>query len=266
MEVQGRTVLITGGTSGIGLELAKQFIAMGNTVVVTGRDSTKMEQVADSFPQLHVIQCDVTDTAAIDRLVQEVTARHPDLSLLINNAGIMRERDILATSADRSGLTLEVETNLNGPIHMTAAFLPLLRRQPTAAVMNVSSGIAFLPMPASPVYSAAKAGLHAWSVALRLQLASTNVKVFELAPPLTKTPLGTDTFDPEVIRGIPFMSPKKVAVRAIEGIRRNRFEIRPGMSNVMKLVGRLAPNALVDAMLKSTVVRMREVSAKTAVH
>lgn len=264
MKITGSTILITGGTSGIGLEFAKKFLALGNAVVVTGRDQSKLDAAAKALPGLQTIRSDVTDMDAITHLVEQVTNRFPKLNMLVNNAGIMKELDVLESEPSLRDLTSEVETNLNGPIRMAGAFLPLLQRQADAAIVNVTSGIAFLPMPPSPVYSAAKAGLHAWTLMLRMQLQSTNVRVFEVAPPLTATPLGTDTFHPELMKGIPMMAVERMVAIALKGIDQDRYEIRPGMSNIMKTVGRLAPNWLVANMLNSTLVKMRQYAGKTA--
>lgn len=258
MKITGSTVLITGGTSGIGLEFARQFLALGNTVVVTGRDQARLDAAATALPGIQTIRSDVTDTHAIAQLVDQVSNRFPRLDMLVNNAGIMKGLDVLAPQGDLLSLTSEVETNLNGPIRLVSAFLPLLRRQPSAAIVNVTSGIAFLPMPPSPVYSAAKAGLHAWTMTLRMQLQGTNIRVFEVAPPLTATPLGTDTFHPEVTKGIPVMAVERMVTIALKGIDQGKFEIRPGMSNVMKAVSRIAPNWLVATMLGSTIDKMRQ--------
>nr|WP_314257955.1 SDR family NAD(P)-dependent oxidoreductase [uncultured Devosia sp.] len=258
MKITGSTILITGGTSGIGLEFAKQMLARTNTVIVTGRDQGKLDAAATALPGIQTIRSDVTDTPAIAQLVEQVSNRFPKLNMLVNNAGIMRGVDVLAPQGDLLELTSEVDTNLNGPIRLASAFLPLLLRQPKAAIVNVTSGIAFLPMPPSPVYSAAKAGLHAWTVTLRMQLRSTNVSVFEVAPPLTATPLGTNSLHPEVIKGIPMMAAEQMVSIALKGITQGKLEIRPGMSNLMKIVSRIAPNWMVANMLGSTVDKMRQ--------
>lgn len=258
MKITSSTILITGGTSGIGFEFAKQFLALGNTVIVTGRDQARLEAAAKTLPGLQTIRSDVTDTSAIADLVEQVTNRFPKLNILVNNAGIMKGVDVLKPQGDLLDLTQEVETNLNGPIRLASALLPLLLRQPSAAIVNITSGIAFLPMPPSPVYSAAKAGLHAWTVTLRMQLKSTDVRVFEVAPPLTATPLGTDTFHPEVTRGVPVMAVDRMVAAALKGIDQDKYEIRPGMSNVMKTISRFAPNWLVANMLGPTVDKMRQ--------
>lgn len=258
MKTTGNTILITGGTSGIGLELALQLQACGNTVLVTGRDPLKLEQLRSRHPAFHCFQSDVSDPIAIRALHAEVTRAFPALNMLINNAGIMCKINLQSNGADFTELSREIETNLMGPIRMSKQFLPHLKAQASAAIVNVSSGIAFSPYPISPVYSAAKAGLHAFTTALRVQLKNTNVRVIELAPPSTDTPLN-GAFNPADLKGVPMMKSSDVAKVFMKGLRSDRQEILPGMSKVLKLGSRIAPNLMVkaasgsvDAMLAQT--------------
>jgi uncharacterized oxidoreductase len=255
MKIAGNTILITGGTSGIGLELARQLLPLGNTIIITGRNQEKLDATMVALPGIFGIRSDVSDPDAIARLYADVTAKFPGLNMLINNAGIMREINFHAPPGDLRDLTREIDTNLNGPIRMATQLLPHLKKQQQAAIINISSGLAFLPMPGSAVYCAAKAAIHSFSISLRIQLKRTNVKVFELAPPLTLTPL-VDAFDPQDMKGIPVMAVEKLARLAIRGISRDQLEIRPGMSNLMKFISRLAPNRLLRVMLGTSVDRM----------
>ncbi len=245
MKLTGCTILITGGSSGIGLELATQLQQRGNTVIVTGRNPATLEAARAALPGLHTIQSDVADPAAIDSLYQHVTTEHPALNVLINNAGIMRKINLF--EADPADVTQEITINLTGAIRMTARFIPHLTTRRQAAIVNVSSGLAFLPTPVSPVYCAAKAGLHSFTQSLRVQMKDTRVQVVELAPPLTDTPL-TSVFDPAEYKGVPVMSPARLARRAIAGIEAGRTEIRPGLSNVLKLMSRIAPEFMLNRM------------------
>jgi uncharacterized oxidoreductase len=256
MKLEKRTVLVTGGTSGIGLELAKNFYQRGNAVILTGRDENKLDAVRHALPGVHTFKSDVGDPAAIATLYGDVVSRFPSLDILINNAGIMRQINLHQARSDIKDLTREIDIDLTGPIRMVAQFLPHLKAQESAAIVNVSSGLAFLPAPQWPVYCAAKAGIHSFTISLRAQLKRTNVRVFELAPPLTMTPLATGATDAEDLKGIPIMSAEKLARRALEGMEKDKLEIRPGLSNVMKLTGRLAPNWLLRRMIDPTVARM----------
>jgi uncharacterized oxidoreductase len=142
MRLSGNTILITGGTSGIGLELATRFATLENTVIVTGRSQAKLDAVSTKLPGVHAIQSDVSDPTAITALYEYVTGRFPDLNMLINNAGIMRKINLHGFGSSLLDLTREVEINLDGPIRMTVQFLPQLKAQKAAAIVNVSSGLA----------------------------------------------------------------------------------------------------------------------------
>ena len=239
MQLRQRTILITGGTSGIGLELARQLLARGNTVIVTGRDPQRLADALRQLPGLHGFASDVADAAAIADLHREVLARFPALDVLVNNAGIMRNLD-LARARTLADVTREIDVNLSGPLRMIQQFLPHLRSRGEAAIVNVSSGLAFVPLAISPVYSAAKAALHAYTRALRLQLAGSGVRVVELAPPPVETRLMRAEFEAE-LKGSKGMSTEALARQAIAGIERGRAEIRPGIAGVLKLMSRLAP-------------------------
>ena len=188
MKLSDKTILITGGASGIGLELARQLLPRGNTVLITGRDREKLEAARQALPGLHIFQSDVSDPAAIAALHAEVVARFPALDTLINNAGIMRNLN-LHQARDLADVTREIDINLSGPLLMIQQFLPHLKTRPGALIVNVSSGLAFVPLPVSPVYCATKAALHSYTQSLRVQLQGTGVTVIELAPPGTETAL-----------------------------------------------------------------------------
>lgn len=237
MKLKSDTILITGGTSGIGLEMAKQLISLGNTVIVTGRDISKLKLTKKELPSVHIYQSDVSDSQAICELYSKVTADFPKLNILINNAGIMRAVDFNDTEYDK--ICSEIDINLSGPIRMVQQFLPHLKKQPEAAIVNVSSGLAFITFPKAPVYSAAKAGVHAYTKSLRIQLKNTSVKVFELAPPKTSTPLfNRDNQNDDNNNRLPTMDVPKVVTVAIDSIKKNKLEIQPGLSKMLKLVGR----------------------------
>lgn len=237
MKLKSDTILITGGSSGIGFEMAKQLIALGNTVIVIGRDITKLELTKRELPAVHIYQGDVSDQQSILELYSKVTADFPKLNVLINNAGIMRAVDINNTEYNK--ICSEIDINLSGPIRMVQQFLPHLKKQPEAAIVNVSSGLAFITFPKTPIYSASKSGLHAYTKILRLQLKNTNVKVFELAPPKTSAPLiSRANPNDEKNNRMPAMEVPKVVTVAIDSIKRDKFEILPGLSKILKLAGR----------------------------
>ena len=252
MEMKQRTILITGGTSGIGRELARRLTERGNQVIVTGRDQDKLEEVKRELPGVEIIKSDVADAEAIVELQRTVTTRFPAVDTLINNAGIMRNINLNDTR-DLSDLTREIDINLSGPIRMVQQFLPHLKTRPSALIVNVSSGLAFVPFPLSPVYSATKAGMHAFTQVLRAQLKDTHVTVVELAPPGVETALFRKEF-PE-LKEQKGMDVKVLAQHALEGIEAGSLEIRPGQANLLRVMSRVAPQLAFNQMVKMTRVK-----------
>ena len=188
MHISDNTVFIPGATSGIGLGLALRLQAAGNTVIVGGRRTDLLERIAAEHPGIDTVQIDTTDSASIARAAAELAERHPSLDALITMAGIMEPEDLLdPASIDVAERTVEV--NLLGPIRLVHAFLPALLAQPKATIMTVSSGLAFVPLAATPTYNATKAAIHSFTESLRVQLTKTSVDVVELVPPATQTTL-----------------------------------------------------------------------------
>ncbi len=188
MKTRGNTILITGGTSGIGLGLARKFHELGNKVIVAGRRTQLLDEIAAEHPGIETIALDIADPQSIARAREAVAARHPQLNVLINNAGIQLPENLL----DPGSLPVAedtIATNLLGTIRMVYAFLPLLVDQNDAVVMNVSSALAFVPFPITPTYNATKAALHSFSDSLRVQAADTGVQVIELVPAGVRTTL-----------------------------------------------------------------------------
>ena len=248
-----RTVLITGGTSGIGLELAKQLLRRGNTVIVTGRDQSKLDATSRALPGVHAICSDVSDPTAVLRLQERVTKAFPALDTLVNNAGVMRNLS-LNRPRQLQDLTREIEINLCGPLWMVQQFLPHLKTRTDALIVNVSSGLAFIPLPISPIYSATKAAMHSFTQSLRVQLAGTGITVVELAPPGTETPLFRGEFGRE-LQGQRGMDVAVLVERAISGVEAGRLEIRPGLANILKAMSRIAPNFMLGQLAKMSAVR-----------
>jgi uncharacterized oxidoreductase len=248
MQMTGRTVLITGGTSGIGFELARQLSLRGNTVIITGRDRNKLEVAQRTLTGVSVIESDVSKPEDVGRLYDVLLSQFPKLNVLVNNAGIMRNIK-LDEQSQLADLTTEIDANLKGPMWMIQTFLPLLRQQKDALIVNVSSGLAFVPFPAAPIYSASKAAMHAYTRCLRIQLERSGVSVVELAPPGTETPLFRNEFAEEM-KGEKGMDVKDLVRHAIAGIEAGKSEIRPGLSNVLKIASRVAPHLMFKQMVR----------------
>jgi uncharacterized oxidoreductase len=250
MKISGNTALITGGASGIGFELAAALLARGNRVIITGRNPAALEDAKRKLPDVQTIVSDVGDPQAIVALHRAVVDRFPELNMIVNNAGIMRKIDFRAAGTDLADIAREIDINLTGSIRMVMQFLPHLLTRPKAAIVNVSSGLAFVPLPTAPVYCATKAAIHSFSQSLRIQLERTSVAVFELAPPLTETHLFAGDFKVEELGGVKAMDVKALVGSALAGIERDRFEIRPGASNMLNLMSRIAPAFILAQLAK----------------
>jgi uncharacterized oxidoreductase len=189
MNLTGNTILVTGGGSGIGRRLAEEFLKLGNHVIVAGRRQQALNETTAANPGMKSLTLDVESPAAIRAFAAQITADYPCLNVLINNAGIMRAENLLAQQNDLADAEAIVATNLLGPIRLSAALLPQIQSQPDSAIINVSSGLAFVPLVFTPTYCATKAAIHSYTQSLRYQLKPTSVEVIELIPPYVQTNL-----------------------------------------------------------------------------
>lgn len=188
MQMNGNTIFITGGGSGIGRALAEAFHRLDNQVIIAGRRTALLDAVAAANPGMQAVQLDIRNADEITRIADHLTAAYPALNVVIHNAGIMIDEDVQAAEA-LAIAEATIATNLLGPIRLNTALLPQLLRQPRAAILTVSSGIAFVPKAGNPTYGATKAAIHSYTQALRYQLQDTHVQVIELIPPFVQTEL-----------------------------------------------------------------------------
>jgi uncharacterized oxidoreductase len=190
MILTGNTILITGGGSGIGRGLAEAFHALGHKVIIAGRRQNILDKTAAANPGMASAVLDIEEPAAIRTFAARMTSQHPTLKVLIKNAGILKPENLKSQENDSGDVEAMISTNLLGPIRLTAALLPHLQKQPRATILNVSSGLGFVPLPFAPTYSATKAALHSYTQSLRVQLRDTPVQVIEIIPPYVQTELG----------------------------------------------------------------------------
>lgn len=192
MKLIGNTILITGGGSGIGLAFAERFIKAGNKVIVCGRRENVLQQAKEKVPNLITRVCDLDIESERVALFDWVTANYSDVNVLVNNAGTQLRYNVLKADArdNWSNLSKEITTNLEAPFHLSMLFAPYFAAKETAAIINVTSGLAFTPFAIAPIYSATKAALHSLTISLRYQLSETSVEVIEIAPPAVDTNLG----------------------------------------------------------------------------
>jgi uncharacterized oxidoreductase len=191
MNITGNTILITGGTSGIGLALAEEFIKEGNKVIITGRRTDRLNEIKGRLPEIITKASDVADATQRVELAEWISKHHPDTNILINNAGVQLTIDF-NDAIDLERVHMELETNFTAPVHLASLFVKHLSGKQNAAIMNVTSGLAFVPIAVLAIYCATKAAMHSLTMSLRYQLKETGIKVFEIAPPSVDTELGHD--------------------------------------------------------------------------
>ena len=240
MKTAGNTVLITGGATGIGFSLAKAFLVAGNEVIICGRREDKLKEAKNKLPMIHYKVCDVSKEKERESLFNWVRSNFKDINILVNNAGIQRTIDLKKGTHCLLDVESEIETNLTAPIHLSAYFIPLLLKQKEAAIVNVSSGLGFVPMAWFPVYCATKAAVHSFSLSLRHQLRNTSIKIFEIIPPMVDTELdkGARRGRGQQNRGIP---PAEVAEATLKALENNEYEVAVGMAEGLRMGARNNP-------------------------
>jgi uncharacterized oxidoreductase len=246
MKLTGRTILITGGSAGIGLAFALKFLELGNEVIVTGRRQHVLDEVKAKHPRLHTIQGDVADPAQVSTVARRVKQDFPRLDVLMNNAGIGHPQNLRQTSGQLDSLTDEMDVNVGGVIRMTSALVDMLTEN-RGTIINVSSMLAFAPVPAMPIYSATKAAVHSYTQSLRFQLEESGVEVIELMPPAIQTDM-TSEFPEEVSK----ITTDELVRLSFAALKAGTLEIRPGQTNQAALMRRLAPDFLNRQLWKAS--------------
>lgn len=242
MNPTGNTVLITGGATGIGFSLAEAFVKAGNEVVICGRRENRLKETKDKLPTIHFKKCDLSKDKERKALYDWASSDFPKLNILVNNAGIQRTIDLTKGTTQLFNGEDEIEINLKAPIHLSAHFIPLLSKQKESAIINISSGLGYIPIAMFPVYCATKAAVHLFSVSLRHQLRNSPIKVFEVIPPTVDTELNkTDRDRRGGDRGIP---PAEVAKAVMEGLKKDEFEIAVGQAQGLRMAARKNPEQM----------------------
>ena len=246
MKLTGRTILITGGSAGIGLAFALEFMARKNEVIVTGRRAALLDEVKAKHPKLHTIQSDAADCAQIAALAARVKSEFPRLDVLVNNAGLMQYRNLALPGADLAGLMTEMNVNFGGVVRTTSAFIDIITAN-QGTVINVSSALAFVPLPCAPIYGATKAAIHSYTQSLRFQLEAAGVSVIEIMPPLVETEM---TATLPAGDGVTKISTSELVKLSFASLAAGRLEIRPGQANTLSLMRRLAPEFINQQLWK----------------
>ncbi|NQX91767.1 MAG: SDR family NAD(P)-dependent oxidoreductase [Flavobacteriales bacterium] len=240
MRLSNNKILITGATAGIGEALLKRFLAYDNQIIALGRNAKKLQLLADSDSRVIPFACDISDENDLDRLAIFLDQSHPDINILINNAGIQFNYHFTTEPQLKGKIDKEINVNLLAPLRLIALTLPLLKLNDNAAIVNVSSGLGLVPKQQAPVYCGTTAGLHIFTRALRHQLNRT--KVFEIIPALVDTQMTAG-------RGKGKISPDQLVDEFIKAFERNQFEVSIGKVKLLKIINRISP-ALAERIMK----------------
>jgi len=245
MQLSKNIIFITGGSSGIGLALAKVFLELRNTVIICGRNLEKLEVVKNKYPGIHTIQCDITKGDEVRLALEKTESDFNGLNILINNAGVQYNYDFHGDNNALKNIDDEININFLAQVKLTKLSLPFLMKQPESAIINVSSGLGIVPKESAPIYCATKAAMHIFSKSLRYQLEKTPVKVFEIIPPLVDTDMTRG-------RGKGKISPETLAEEVINSLKKNNYEIRVGKVKVLFLLNRFLPSLAEKILRKGT--------------
>lgn len=251
MNTSKQKVLITGGGSGIGLSIARKFLDHGNTVIITGRNLSKLEKVKTELPEIHIFQSDVTQEEAVKKLATEIEKELGGIDVLVNNAGIMLLLDTGDEANDLQKQFEEIEINFHSPIRVLHHFLPQLKKSSNGVLVNVSSGLAYVPFAQAPVYSGTKVAVHFWTKSIRPQLKLHRIKVIELLPPVVDTKLAKDAdLKDDNLKPMP---PEELADIFWRDYTKGKEEITPGLSKQLKLMSRLVPKFIFKQLNKQPI-------------
>jgi uncharacterized oxidoreductase len=247
MKLSGNTILITGGSAGIGLAFAERFIKAGNKVIVCGRRESVLHNVKEKYPSIVTRVADVSIESERIALFDWVTENYPEVNVLVNNAGIQQRFNVLKADAKNnwSYFNKEINTNIEAPVHLSMLFAPFFAKKEDATIINVTSGLAFTPAMFAPIYSATKAALHSFTMSLRYQLTETSVEVIEVAPPAVNTDLGgvglhnfgepLDAFADGIFKGLEEGKKEIGYGTSVKALRMSRDEIDQQLANMYNM-------------------------------
>ena len=247
MKLNGKNVLITGGSIGIGLELSKRMVAEGANVLICARNLDALQKAKHQLPAIEIVQCDVTIKDQVDRLLEKSNELFGGIDILINNAAVFRRFNLLESYPLDKQLE-EIDINFKGPVILTNVFLQELMKRKEAMIVNLTSPSAYMPMAASQIYSATKSAIQSWTISIRHQLRKTNVRVLELNPPAVDTRMNSNNPD---LDGMKLMSPDRFAQLAVEGIKKDKKEILVSHARIMKHMSRIFPSLAFKVINKS---------------
>jgi len=246
MIIQGNKIIITGATRGIGLEMLDKFHQLDNQIIAIARNQKALIELRNKYEDITTVQCDLSDEKSIDELVKEIKSTHSDVNTLINNAGVQvnfydskfgEEQKSLQSIKD------EIQINLSAPIELTYRLIPIITQNKNASIVNVSSGLAFAPKKSAPVYCGTKAAIHIFSKALRYQYEESDLKIFEIIPPLVETDMTKG-------RGTGKLTPNQLVEEFIRAYKKDKFEVNIGKTKLLRFIQRISPK-IADNILKN---------------
>lgn len=235
MDLYNHTILITGGSSGIGVELAQRLLDKNNKVIICGRSAEKLEAAKKQYPQLETVQCDLSDEKECLNLAHWIKENHPNLNVLVNNAALVHKTSFLETDNILEKLKLEVDTNLLAPIRLIKYLHPVLEKNENPTIVNITTGLVYVPRADYPFYNATKAALHSFTQVLRMQLKSTNFQVIEVMFPAVKTPWHKGK-PPKIA-----ITVEKAVNEMMKGMEKGKTEIKVSKVKILYTLFRIAP-------------------------
>ncbi len=235
MVLRNNTILITGGSSGIGLELAKQLVKKKNTVLICSRSVDKLERAKQQIPELHYLQCDITSPEECEKLRNWIKADHPYCNMLINNAAIVTRTNFFEDEDAVPHAETVLNTNLLAPIRLSKLLMPILEKNKNPQIINITTGLAYIPRTSYTYYCATKAALHSFTQVIRAQSVGRDLQISEVLMPVVDTPFHEG--NPPAIA----ISPQKAVEEMLRGLEKGRDEIRVGKVKILYFLSRLAP-------------------------
>lgn len=235
MVLQKNTILITGGSSGIGLELAKRLIEKNNKVLICGRSNEKLEEAKMNYPAVEIFQCDLSKEKECERLIDWIKEKHPECNILINNAAVVHVADFYKDEKIIEKANAEIQTNLLAPIVLSKLFIPILEKNPNPKLINITSGLVYVSKTIYPFYNATKAALHSFTQVLRIQMEKSAINIIEVFFPPVDTPFHKGNPPAKVI------SAEKAVDAMIIGIEKGEIEILVGITKLLYIMSRIAP-------------------------
>ncbi len=235
MKLSNNTIFITGGSSGIGLEMAHALTQKGNQVIICGRSTEKLEKAAQTIPGLKILQCDLSKSKERKQLVNRVMKKHPECNVLINNAAVVHKTDFFSDQDMIEKANLEIETNFTAPVELTKLFSPHLEKNPGSAIIYITTGLVYSPKAAYPIYCATKSALHSFIKTLRWQIKDIPISIYEVLMPAVDTPFHRGN-PPQIA-----ISPNKAVKEMMDKLEKDQKEIKIGPVGVLHYLSRIAP-------------------------